>query len=289
MNMDIVVEASKLPKKGETILGKEFNTFPGGKGANQAVAAARLGGKVQMIACVGNDAFGKELTENLSNENIDITHVSISTEKSTGIANIILSESDNRIIVIPGANHDLFAEHIQQLKETIQLSDVVIVQLEILPETVKAVLEICNEYKIPVVFDPAPAQYFDPAFIPYIKYMTPNEHECEQLFGLNMEAALEKYPNQLIVTLGKDGVQYFDGEKHIKIPGINTQVVDTTGAGDTFNGALGYALSEKYALKDAIMFANAASSLSVEKLGAQAGMPTKEEVEKRLTEIKDER
>ncbi|WP_346728961.1 ribokinase [Lederbergia citrea] len=285
MNMDIVVETNKLPEKGETILGKEFNTFPGGKGANQAVAAARLGGEVQMIASVGNDVFGKELTENLSHENIDITHVSISSEKPTGIANIILSENDNRIIVIPGANNDLSTEHIQQLKETIQLSKVVIVQLEILPETVRSVLEICKEFNVPVVFDPAPAQYFDPTFIPYIKYMTPNEHECEQLFGLNMEAALEKYPNQLIVTLGKDGVRYFDGKEHIKIAGINTNVVDTTGAGDTFNGALGYALSEKYELKDAIMFANAASSLSVEKLGAQAGMPSKEDVEKRLSEI----
>ena len=285
MNMDLVVESEKLPKKGETIFGKEFNTFPGGKGANQAVAAARLGGTVQMIATVGKDAFGVELRERLNKENVDTTHISVSEDSSTGIANIILSENDNRIIVIPGANYDLTAEQIRQLTETIKLSNIVIMQLEILPETVKAVVEICKEYSIPVVLDPAPAQYFDVNLIPDLTYMTPNEQECEQIFGMNFEQALEMHPNKLIVTLGEEGAIYNDGKKLVKIPVIPTEVVDTTGAGDTFNGALGYALSHQYPLKDAVVFANAASSLSVEKLGAQEGMPARRQVEAHLAKF----
>lgn len=282
MNMDLVVDTNRLPDNGETILGIDFNTFPGGKGANQAVAAARLGGNVQMIACVGNDAFGAELTQRLEQENVDTTNVSLSMEKSTGIANIILSENDNRIIVIPGANYDLTVQKIELLRDAIKLSNVVVMQLEILPETVNAVLRICDEFDIPVVMDPAPAGYFDTEMIPYVKYITQNQRECERLFGVSIDKALEMYPNQLIVTLGNEGARYFDGENHIKIAAIKVEVVDTTGAGDTFNGALAFALSNEYELFDAVMFANAASSLSVEKLGAQTGMPLNEEVIRRV-------
>jgi ribokinase len=287
MNMDLVVDTQRIPENGETILGKDFYNFPGGKGANQAVAAARLGGNVQMIACVGNDVFGTELTQRLNEEGVDTANVSFSSEKSTGIANIILSENDNRIIVVPGANYDLTTQTIEGLRDIIKMSSVVVMQLEILPETVKAVLKICDELNIPVVMDPAPAEYFDIEMISGIQYITPNEFECEQLFGVRMEEALEMYPNQLIVTLGKDGVRYFDGEKHIQIEAIQTNVVDTTGAGDTFNGALALAISNQYELYDAVKFANVASSLSVEKLGAQTGMPSKEEVEKRVARLND--
>lgn len=282
MNMDLVVDTKRVPENGETILGKDFYTFPGGKGANQAVAAARLGGDVHMIASVGNDGFGSELLQNLFQEGINTANVFRSTEKSTGIANIILSESDNRIIVVPGANYELTPSKIDSLRDIIKKSDVVVMQLEILPETVKAVLGICDELKVPVVMDPAPAEYFDLKMISSIRYITPNQYECEQLFGVQLDEALEMYPNQLIVTLGKDGVRYFDGEEHIHIEAIRTNAVDTTGAGDTFNGALAFAISHQYALYDAVKFANAASSLSVERLGAQSGMPTKEEVEARL-------
>ncbi|MGN7385364.1 ribokinase [Sporosarcina sp. SAFN-015] len=282
MNMDLVVDTNRVPENGETILGKDFYTFPGGKGANQAVAAARLGGNVHMVACVGNDVFGTELTRNLQEQGVDTANVSYSSEKSTGIANIILSENDNRIIVVPGANYELRPSMIEGLRDMIKMSNVVVMQLEILPETVKAVLKICDELNIPVVMDPAPAEFFDRDMISGIQYITPNQYECEQLFGVQMDEALEMYPNQLIVTLGKDGVRYFDGEKHIHIEAIRTNAIDTTGAGDTFNGAFAYAISHQYALYDAVRFANAASSLSVEKLGAQTGMPTKAEVEARL-------
>lgn len=282
MNMDLVVDTNRVPENGETILGKDFYTFPGGKGANQAVAAARLGGNVHMVACVGNDVFGTELTRNLQEQGVHTANVSYSPERSTGIANIILSENDNRIIVVPGANYELRPSMIEGLRDMIKMSNVVVMQLEILPETVKAVLKICDELNIPVVMDPAPAEFFDRDMISGIQYITPNQYECEQLFGVQMDEALEMYPNQLIVTLGKDGVRYFDGEKHIHIEAIRTNAIDTTGAGDTFNGAFAYAISHQYALYDAVRFANAASSLSVEKLGAQTGMPTKAEVEARL-------
>lgn len=161
MNMDLVVDTSRVPENGETILGNSFYTFPGGKGANQAVAAARLGGDVHMIACVGNDGFGTELTRNLHEEGVDTANVSYSSEKSTGIANIILSEKDNRIIVVPGANYELTPQMIEGLRDIIKMSNVVVMQLEILPETVKAVLKFCDELTIPVVMDPAPAKYFE--------------------------------------------------------------------------------------------------------------------------------
>ena len=282
--MDLVVDTSRVPDNGETILGKEFYTFPGGKGANQAVAAARLGGNVHMIACVGNDSFGTELTQKLIEEGVDTANVSRSSDKSTGIANIILSENDNRIIVVPGANYDVTPQTIEGLRDVIQKSNVVVMQLEILPETVKAVLRICEELNVPVVMDPAPAGFFDIEMIAGVQYLTPNQYECEQIFGVQLDEALEMYPNQLIVTLGKDGARYFDGEKHIHIEAIRTNAVDTTGAGDTFTGALAYAISHQYALNEAVKFANAASSLSVEKLGAQTGMPTKEEVDARVAE-----
>ncbi|MCG7344131.1 ribokinase [Sporosarcina sp. ACRSL] len=285
MNMDLVVDTKRVPENGETILGKDFYTFPGGKGANQAVAAARLGGNVHMIACVGNDSFGTELIQNLNEERVDTANVSRSSDKSTGIANIILSENDNRIIVVPGANYELSPQTIEGLRDVIKASKVVVMQLEILPETVKSVLKICEELNVPVVMDPAPAEFFDKDMISGVRYMTPNHYECEQLFGVQLEEALEMYPNQLIVTLGKDGVRYFDGEKHIHVEAIPTNAVDTTGAGDTFNGALAYAISHEYALYDAVKFANTASSLSVEKLGAQTGMPTKEEVEARIARL----
>ena len=285
INMDLMVKTAKIPEEGETLLGEEFSTSPGGKGANQAVAAARLGGKVQMIGCVGKDVFGQALTEHLHNENIDVSNISISTDEPTGVANVILSKGDNRIIVIPGANYDLTRAKIDQLIETIKCSDLVIIQLEILPETVRVVVQLCHEFSVPVILNPAPAHDFDMELLSYVDFLTPNETECKQIFKMEMNEALKKYPNKLIVTLGKDGARYFDGNTYIKIPAFMTNAIDTTGAGDTFNGALAYALVQKYTLKDAIAFANAAASFAVEKIGAQSGMPSKEEVDKRLTNI----
>lgn len=282
INMDLVVKTVDFPAQGETILGELFTTVPGGKGANQAVAGARLGGDVHMVACVGSDAFGKELLENLHLNSVNSEGVSISESTASGIANILLSDGDNRIIVVPGANYALTPHQIDSMTKKIKESDLVLLQLEIPIPTIMYTLKLCAELGVPVLMNPAPAGGFHTDFLQYVKYLTPNETECEQIFGTDMETALEKYPNQLIVTLGSAGARFYDGEKHIIVKGFKTEVIDTTGAGDTFNGALAYAIVEGFQLEDAVRFANVAGSLSVEKFGAQGGMPTYEEVNCRL-------
>lgn len=283
INMDLVVRTEQFPKQGETVLGDLYTTISGGKGANQAVAAARLGGKVHMVGAVGTDAFGDELLEGLDSENIDIEKVK-RTEGTSGIANILLSEGDNRIIVVPGANHSVTVEEVDALESLLKESTIVIMQLEMPIPVIQRSLEICSRYGVPTILNPAPSIGFTDDFLPFLSYLTPNETEAEDMFGQDWESALERYPNRLVVTLGEKGARYFDGTRHITVQGFETKALDTTGAGDTFNGALGIALSEKMAFGEAVLFANAAASLSVEKFGAQTGMPNREAVLKRMKE-----
>jgi len=277
INMDLVVRTNHFPKQGETALGDLYATIPGGKGANQAVAAARLGNDVQMVGAVGTDAFGDVLIDGLDKEGVQIEHVK-QLDGMSGIANILISEGDNRIIVVPGANHLLQEEEMDALESLFAASDFVILQLEIPLSVVQRTLEICHRLGTPTILNPAPAAGYRQEMQPYWTYLTPNESEAEELFGSEWEQALEQFPNRLIVTLGKKGARYFDGTKHMTVEGYETKAVDTTGAGDTFNGALGVALAEKLPFEEAVRFANAAASLSVEKMGAQGGMPKKEEV-----------
>lgn len=281
INMDLVVGTERFPKQGETVLGNLYTTVPGGKGANQAVAAARLGGKVGMIGAVGTDPFGDDLASNLKNEGINTGGIK-RVEGPSGIANILLSEGDNRIIVVPGANHELKPQDIDTCKRAIASSDLVVLQLEIPVPTVLRTLEIARTNRVPVILNPAPADGFTDEFLDCEPILTPNESEAAMMFGENWEQALEAHPNRLIVTLGKEGARYHDGERHVRVPGIQVNAVDTTGAGDTFNGALAVALAENMPMKDAIRFANAAASLSVEKFGAQGGMPARGETMERL-------
>ncbi len=282
INMDLVVQTENFPRQGETTLGESFTTVPGGKGANQAVAAARLGGHVQMIANVGNDGFGEELIENLKANTVNVEGIRTISGTASGIANILLSEGDNRIIVVSGANFEMSPAHVNDMKEKIAKSRLVVLQLEIPIPTIEYILQLCAEMDIPVLLNPAPAGGFREQFMRNVAYLTPNETECEQIFGTDMETALEKYPNRLIVTLGDAGARFFDGKQHVIVKGFKTDAIDTTGAGDTFNGALAYAIVEGYDLQKAVRFANAAGSLSVEKFGAQGGMPPLAEVQKRL-------
>ena len=277
INMDIVVQMDVFPKKGETVLGQLFTTIPGGKGANQAVAAARLGSQVQMVGALGNDAFGTQLRANLNEENINTRFVK-TTEVSTGIANILLHENDNRIVVVPGANFEVTTAVVDEAKELLAKSQLVVLQMEIPVPTIEYTLKLCKELNVPVLMNPAPAASFNIDWMPYVTYLTPNETECELLFGDNVEHVLEQYPNQLIVTLGENGARYYDGEKHVHVEGFATTAVDTTGAGDTFNGAFAHAITTGQTITEAVYFANIAGSLSVEKFGAQGGMPKLEEV-----------
>lgn len=281
INMDLVVRTSRFPKQGETALGDLYTTVPGGKGANQAVAAARLGSEVHMIGAVGTDAFGDELLAGLKAESIQANSVK-RVEGTSGIANILLSEGDNRIIVVPGANQQLTAVEMEAFESQLANSQMVIMQLEIPVPVIQRTLEICHQHGVPTILNPAPATAFTDEFMPYATYLTPNETEAEEMFGEDWEAALEQYPNRLIVTIGQKGARYFDGSRHVTVEGFATEAVDTTGAGDTFNGALGVALAEDMPFEEAVRFANAAASLSVEKFGAQGGMPKRKEVLARL-------
>ncbi|MFC5540780.1 MAG: ribokinase [Bacilli bacterium] len=281
INMDLAVETDIFPRQGETVQGKRFSTIPGGKGANQAVAAARLGSRVRMIGAVGNDSFGKELYDNLKNEKVDVSGV-VTTTNSTGIANILLHNRDNRIIVIPGANYDLSKEIIDEHIHHILESQLVMMQLEIPVETIEHVLTICQEKHIPVLLNPAPAKNFRKEWMDQITYLTPNETECEFIFGADWETVLKEHPNKIIVTLGSEGAAFYDGKKIVRISGYKTDAVDTTGAGDTFNGAFAHAICSGNTIEEAVQFANIAASLSVEKFGAQGGMPKLDEVLARL-------
>lgn len=279
--MDLVIQMADFPQQGETVLGQQFQTSPGGKGANQAIAAARLGSNVTMIGCVGDDRFGHTLRTVLEQEHIDTTSL-LTAPESTGIANILVHHKDNRIIVVPGANYKLEPTHLDAVKDVITQSQMVILQLEIPMETTAHAIKLCKEANVPVLLNPAPAANFDMRWMDDITYLTPNEIECAQLFGNDFDQTLEKYPNKLIITLGRDGARYFDGEYPIHVPGYMTKAVDTTGAGDTFNGALAYALVEGQSLDEAVYFANIAASLAVEQLSAQGGMPTLSKVYARM-------
>ncbi|KAF0996570.1 ribokinase [Geobacillus sp. TFV-3] len=276
INMDLVTVAPRFPNQGETILGEQFLTTPGGKGANQAVAAARLGANVQMIGAVGDDAFGQELIRSLQNEGISVDCVKPVTHQHTGIASITISEQDNRIIVVPGANHALTIEDINECESAIAKSDVCLLQLEIPIPVVERAVAIAKRHGVRIIVNPAPAQPLPSSVLEQASFLTPNEHERVILFaGMDEEAFVDR----LIVTEGAKGVRIWQEGQERLIPSFQVPVVDTTGAGDTFNGALAVALAEGKPLDEACRFANAAAALSVTKLGAQAGMPRRQEVE----------
>lgn len=283
INMDLVTKTNQIPKVGETLLGESFFTIPGGKGANQAVASARLGSDVTLIGCVGVDSFGSDLIKHLANQGIDIDNVKPVTHQSTGIASITLSNGDNSIIVVPGANFAVTPEFVASHEDVIASSDILLLQLEIPLESVVKAAEIARKHNIMTILNPAPIQALPKSLIKMVDYLTPNEHEQELLLKScewSIEEELEM-KRKCIVTKGSKGVSFYeDGEIHI--PSFKVKVVDTTGAGDSFNGALAYSLSNGTPLQEACRFANSVAALSVTKLGAQSGMPTLPEVEEFL-------
>ncbi|PHF94313.1 ribokinase [Bacillus wiedmannii] len=281
ISMDLVAVSKKRPKAGETVIGEAFHTIPGGKGANQAVAAARLGANVAMVGAVGDDNYGAVVKKNLENERVFIDYVVPVTDTATGIAHIVLAEEDNSIVVVQGANALVNEPVVDRSKDLLIKADMVVLQLEIPLETVEYVLAICEEHNIPVMLNPAPAQVLSENILEKATYITPNEHECRIVlddFTSPIEDLLAKYPNKLLMTEGSKGVRFHNGTEIVHVPSIAVDVVDTTGAGDTFNGALAVALSEGETLQKAIRFANIAGGLSVTRLGAQGGMPTRDRV-----------
>lgn len=282
--MDLVVTSSKRPGAGETVLGDSFKTVPGGKGANQAVAAARLGADVYMIGCVGDDHYGKAILQNFKENGVHTDCVEPVTHTESGTAHIILAEGDNSIVVVKGANDHVTPAYVEKVLHVIRESDIVLIQQEVPEETVEYVSNLCHEFGVPLLLNPAPARALSENVIEKATYLTPNEHEASVLFnGLSREDALKRYPNKVFITEGKKGVRYYDGEKEVLVPSYEVEAVDTTGAGDTFNAALAVALAEGKSFTESLQFANRAASLSVTKFGAQGGMPMREEVEGSLS------
>lgn len=279
-SIDLVVTTSKRPNQGETIIGESFKTVPGGKGANQAVAAARLGAEAFMVGCVGEDNFGETIVNNFTANGVNTTYVERVTHSETGTAHITLAEGDNSIIVVKGANDYVTPDLVEKALNVISESDVVLIQQEIPEETVEYVAEICFANNVPLLLNPAPARPISKTVIEKATYLTPNESEAAILFeDKDIHEVLKEFPNKLLVTEGKNGVRYYDGINEIVIPAYSVEAVDTTGAGDTFNAAFAVAVAEGKSMEDSIRFANRAASLSVTKFGAQGGMPTREEVE----------
>ncbi|MDL4841830.1 ribokinase [Aquibacillus rhizosphaerae] len=291
LNMDVVVSADRAPLPGETIHGKHVLYLPGGKGANKAVGIKKLGGKVQMVGAVGNDMFGNQITEQLKRYNLDTNYISTVSTVPTGIANIVHLPNDNSIIVIPGANGECTPNQLQSLEQLVEQADILLMQLEIPLETVAFALKIAKKNQVETILNPAPATQLSDELLELVDYITPNETELEVLVGSkvsfdkkNLEKVFEKWHDKhqtkLIVTLGEKGCAYWCEDQLMIVPAYKVnQVVDTTGAGDAFNAALAYGLSQDWPIANIVAFAVTGSALAVTKFGAQEGMPTKQEVE----------
>jgi ribokinase len=291
LNMDFFVHVERLPQPGETILGSSFEMLPGGKGANQAYTVARLGGNVGMIGCVGQDIFGQRLINNLKAVGVETSRVLETSNGPTGIAFISVEKSgQNQIVVAPGANENLDSGHIMRALSEIR-PDYILLQLEIPLSIVECAILTGRKQNAFLVLDPAPAKPIDPRLLSQIDILTPNESEALFLLGrignsISIEEAadvvgelLKMGPRQVILKLGKNGVWYADEMRNQHFPARTVQAIDATAAGDTFNGALCVAMAEGKSIDEAILFANYAASLSVTKQGAQASIPTREEVD----------
>ena len=291
LNMDLVVKLPQIPKPGETLLGGVFNTFPGGKGANQAVASARLGASVTMVGCVGKDAFGKELCDGLAHEGINISHIRMHDELATGVALIeVDAHGQNSIAVASGANFGLTSSDVSRALKAIGEFNVLVMPLEIPLDVVFTAAKIAATMNATVILNPAPAQRLDKSLLELVDLLIPNEHEIAAMTGTEVTDGSEIMKNcqslfsagvkNVLVTMGGRGsvLVESDGTQNHILP-YHTEVVDTTAAGDCFVGAMAVALNEKRTYFEAANFASAAASISVSREGAQPSLPFRKEVE----------
>ena len=282
LNMDLCVQTPRVPVLGETILGGGFFTSPGGKGANQAVAAAKLGAEVTMVGRVGGDAFGAQLTENLRLHGVATGHIR-TCAAPTGVAVILLSGHDNCIVVDPGANALLTPSDIEDAEAAIAQSDVLLLQLEIPAQTARRAMELARGHGVKTLLNPAPASQLPPDFLALADVLTPNESECEILTGLADErlavkALLRLGVPRVVATLGSEGVLCSEGKAPVHKPAWPVRAADTTAAGDSFTGALAVSLAKGLDFDASVDFALAAAALAVTRMGAQASLPSLEEV-----------
>lgn len=280
LNMDIVVEADAPPKAGETTFGTSVRFVPGGKGANQAYGLAKLGADVSMIGALGQDAFGERIAADMREAGVAMDGVKRLHDAATGVASILLTESDNRIVVVPGANARCLPQDVDANREEIAAADVLLVQLEIPLETVTHAVRTAKALGKTVVLNPAPARELPDELLALVDVLTPNEHELARISGIDgdaeqaMAGLLRRGARAVVTTLGAQGCAYAGEDGAIgREPGHRVEVVDTTGAGDAFNAGLAYAIAGGEPLADAVRFAGRVAALSVTKFGAQAGMP----------------
>jgi ribokinase len=285
VNMDLVVRVPHSPKPGETVLGGDFETYPGGKGANQAVAAARMGGEVTMVGRVGNDSFGDTLIQGMVDNNIKTTYVIKDSEAATGVAMIaVAADGENLIVVASGANYEVSVEDVTNARDIMRDTDLLLLQLECPLEAIAAAVDLAKAYDVPVILNPAPAQPLSKALLSNVDVLTPNEEELSMLTGeTETEKAIRKVLDwgvkKLVVTLGANGARVVTDEIDQRIPAHEITAVDTTAAGDAFNGALAVTLAEGKPLLEAVNYSMAAGALAATKRGAQPSLPTRDAVE----------
>lgn len=289
-NTDMIIKLPRIPKPGETIIGGKFSTAAGGKGANQAVAAARAGGEVTFIARVGVDMFGERAIEGFVKDRIGVRHVRQDAGAPSGVAFICVDDKgENSIAVASGANENLSPADVRAARDAIVRADVLLMQLETPLHTIAEAAALAHDAGVQLILNPAPAQPLDDELLRRVSIIAPNESEAEILTGIAVEneASARKAARLLaqkgieivLITLGPRGVFAHGSGMDEMVPGFEVEAVDTTAAGDVFNGALAVALAEGKPLKEAVLFANAAAALSVTKLGAQPSAPDRKEIQ----------
>ncbi|GAB4469660.1 MAG: ribokinase [Armatimonadaceae bacterium] len=290
-NTDLVVRVPHIPAPGETVLGADMQTIPGGKGANQAVAAARLGGNVTFIARVGEDAYGAAAIAHYREEGLDVSHVHHTPGVPSGVALIAVQagSGENAIVVAPGANAHLSVADLDAAADAIRTAQAVVLSLEVPMESVQRAAEIASDAGVPVVLNPAPAQELPAELLSKISVLTPNQTEARQLLGVSENEVVtpEDLAKRLlslgigaaVLTVGKDGCLVATSEGVEAVPGYAVSAIDTVAAGDCFTGALAVEMAQGKPLRDAARFANAAAAVKVTRHGAQPGLPTRADVE----------
>ena len=282
-NLDMITTMERLPQPGETVQGRRFSTGPGGKGSNQAVAAARLGADVSFVGRIGQDPWGDVALTCWQEEGVNSEHVGRDAELATGVAPIWVDDAgENAIVCALGANLGLTREHVDAAVDRIAAADILVLQLEVPLETVAHALNLAQKLEVPCILNPAPAQTLTPEMLALASWLTPNETELATLYGEapnDLRPLVTRRGQTLIQTMGAAGARWATQDGSGQVPAFEVEVLDTTGAGDAFNGGLAVALAEGQALEEALRFANAVAALSVTRPGTAPAMPRRADVE----------